>query len=386
MSRVQHVEVSVLPMERPSDVSALRVLLAEEVDARDVIAVIGKSEGTGLGRDQGRETADAAIRDVFARSLRIEPEAVADRICIVLSGGTPGVLTPHVAVVSRRWVPDDPTAGEGREGERQSGQNHKRLVVGAAHSRDILPEDVGRMAHIRTVADAVRQAMNDAGVSDPGDVHLVLVKAPSLTPEGIAAARGRGRDTVTSDLGIGPEGAICFSNDASALGVAAALGEVDEAALDDDVVRSDWSLYSEVAMTSSGGEKTHAEVLLLANAERAAGSLRIGHQPMTDILDQAAVDGALTNAGLPGSSPSATSADQVVYLLAKMIIPGSARLRGGRITLQDDPQGYHVAKAMGGYLLAATTGHTMSFVSGGERNSHQGPPEGNPLAAIVRLS
>jgi cyanuric acid amidohydrolase len=366
-------------------VSALRALLADEVDARDVIAVIGKSEGTGLGRDQGRETADAAIRDVFARSLGIEPEAVADRICIVLSGGTPGVLTPHVAVVSRRWVPDGPTSGEDQGGQRPSGENHKRLVVGAAHSRDILPEDVGRMAHIRTVADAVRQAMDDAGVSDPGDVHLVLVKAPSLTPEGIAAARERGHDTVTSDLGIGPEGAICFSNDASALGVAAALGEVDEAALDDDVVRGDWSLYSEVAMTSSGGEKTHAEVLLLANAERAAGSLRIGHRPMTDILDQTAVDGALTNAGLPGSSPSATSADQIVYLLAKMIIPGSARLRGGRITLQDDPQGYHVAKAMGGYLLAATTGHTMCFVSGGERNSHQGPPEGNPLAAIVRL-
>ena len=385
MSNVQQVEVSVLPMERPSDVSALRALLADEVDARDVIAVIGKSEGTGLGRDQGRETADAAIRDVFARSLGIEPEVVADRISIVLSGGTPGVLTPHVAVVSRRWVPDDSTSGEEQAGERCSGEDHKRLVVGAAHSRDILPEDVGRMAHIRTVADAVRQAMNDAGVSDPGDVHLVLVKAPSLTPEGIAAARERGHDTVTSDLGIGPEGAICFSNDASALGVAAALGEVDEAALRDDVVRRDWSLYSEVAMTSSGGEKTHAEVLLLANAERAAGSLRIGHRPMTDILDQAAVDGALVNAGLPGPSPSATSADQIVYLLAKMIIPGSPRLRGGRITLQDDPQGYHVAKAMGGYLLAATTGHTTCFVSGGERNSHQGPPEGNPLAAIVRL-
>ena len=48
MSGVQHVEVSVLPMERPSDVSGLRALLADEVDARDVIAVIGKSEGTGL--------------------------------------------------------------------------------------------------------------------------------------------------------------------------------------------------------------------------------------------------------------------------------------------------------------------------------------------------
>ena len=67
-----------------------------------------------------------------------------------------------------------------------------------------------------------------------------------------------------------------------------------------------------------------------------------------------------------------------------MIMPATSELDGRRITLLDDHVGYHVAKAMGGFLLASTTGRTEVFVSGGEQNSHQGPPDGNPLAVIVR--
>jgi cyanuric acid amidohydrolase len=35
-------------------------------------------------------------------------------------------------------------------------------------------------------------------------------------------------------------------------------------------------------------------------------------------------------------------------------------------------------------LVASVTGRTTNYVSGGERNSHQGPPGGNIVAAIVR--
>ena len=205
---------------------------------------------------------------------------------------------------------------------------------------------------------------------------------------------------MTRDLSVGPEGAICYSNDASALGVALATGEVSPDALRDDVVRRDFTLYSDVAITSSAGEKRHAEVVVLGNRTGAGGALRIGHSPMRDILDIDAVQRAVLNA-IPTDprprderersaheEPGPLNEDlrsRVVYLLAKMIIPGSDRLRGQRITLLDDPAGYHVAKAMGGFMLAAATGQTTSFVSGGERNSHQGPLDGNPLAAIVRV-
>jgi cyanuric acid amidohydrolase len=370
------IEVNVCQMRTPSDVSEIARLFDEGiVDPANVVALVGKSEGTGLGRDVGREAADMAIRSLLAQRLGCTPSEVADRLCIVLSGGSPGVITPHVAIFTR--MPDSPSV--------PAPSNEPRLVLGLSHSAEILPEEVGRMGQITKVRHAVTSAMRDAGLTNPEDVHLVLVKAPSLTSESIADAKSRGHDTVTLDVSIGPEGAICYSNDASALGVALALGEVADEEVNDAMVRRDWSIYSDVAMTSSGGEKTHAEVLLLGNAISSTSSLRIGHRSMKDIIDASAVQGALESAGItvaPGHVRGAH--DRIAYALAKMIMPETAELNGRRITMLDDPVGYHVAKAMGGFLLAATTGHTEVFVSGGERNSHQGPPNGNPLALIVK--
>ena len=41
--------------------------------------------------------------------------------------------------------------------------------------------------------------------------------------------------------------------------------------------------------------------------------------------------------------------------------------------------------ACDGMLVASVTGRTTNYVSGGERNSHQGPPGGNIVAAVVRM-
>lgn len=367
----QVVEIDVLEMRRPDDVSGLHELL-ERRPVDEIVAIVGKTEGSGLVKDPARETADQAIKELLADRLAISVESVSERVCMVLSGGSPGIITPHIAVITRSLAEEDDA------GRPDSGG---RLVVGLAHSQAIEPHEVGRTGQINKVRDAVRLALSDAQLDDPSMVHAVLVKAPALTEHGIAEAVRAGNDTVTKDLGIGPEGAMCFSNDASALGVAVALGEVRADQVNDAVVRTDFSLYSDVAMTSSGGEKTHAEVLVLGNSPAGHGRLRIGHSSMQDLLDVAAVGRAMLVADPSGSATS----DDVVYMMGKMIIPGSRTLRGRRITLHDDPVGYHVAKAMGGYLMAAATGNTCSFMSGGEQNSHQGPPDGNPMAAIVRV-
>jgi cyanuric acid amidohydrolase len=164
-----------------------------------------------------------------------------------------------------------------------------------------------------------------------------------------------------------------------------ALGEVSESALSDSVVRRNWDLYSNVAMTSSGGEKRHGEVLLFGNSTSSLSSLRIGHSVTKDFIDAEGVRNALRAAGLQFDGlPSESDLSRLVHVFAKSVIPGSDQVRGQRITLLDDVDAYQIGKALGGMLVASVTGRTTNYVSGGERNSHQGPPGGNVMAAVVR--
>src|SRR6266576_353089 len=244
--KAQRVEMFVCPSATPADTSELQKLAdSGKLKPDTLVALVGKTEGTGAHDDWGRVWADVSLRDWTARFLGVPVDEVAKHVIFVLSGGCPGVITPHIAAVTREWVdvPDERTAGD------------KRLVVGRAGSDPMSPEEVGRMGQIRKVAAATRLAMTDAGLSDPKDVHLVMVKVPGLTTASIQDAESRGKTVVSHDLTFGPEGAGSYANDAAALGVALALGEVQESSLSDEVVRRDWDLFSEAAVTSSGGEK-----------------------------------------------------------------------------------------------------------------------------------
>jgi cyanuric acid amidohydrolase len=242
------------------------------------------------------------------------------------------------------------------------------------------------MGQIRKVAAATHEAMKDAGLTDPKDVHLVMVKVPGLTTASIKDAESRGNTVVSHDLTFGPEGAGVYANDAAALGVAMALGEVPELSLSDGVVRRNWDLYSEVAMTSSGGEKRHGEVVVFGNSNASRSPLRIGHAITRDFIDAEGVRNALRSAGLrfKDGLPDEADLGRLVHVFAKSVIPGSDQVRGQRITLLDDADAYQIGKALGGMLVASVTGRTTNYVSGGERNSHQGPPGGNIVAAVVR--
>ncbi|MFI5282656.1 MAG: ring-opening amidohydrolase [Candidatus Dormibacterales bacterium] len=377
--KAQQVEMFVCPMASPSDTSGLQQLADQgRLSPDTLVALVGKTEGTGSHDDWGRVWADVALREWTARFLSVPVEEVAKRVIFVLSGGCPGVITPHIAAVTRRWV----------EVKEPSGSpDDKRLVVGRAGSEPIAPEEVGRMGQINKVADATRAAMRDAGLTDPKDVHLVMVKVPGLTTASIKDAESRGESVVSHDLTFGPEGAGAYANDAAALGVGLALGEVSASSLSDAVVRRDWNLYSEVAMTSSGGEKRHGEVVVFGNSVRSVSSLRIGHAVTKDFIDAQGVRNALRAAGLrfEGGLPDEADMGRLVHVFAKSVIPGSDMVRGQRITLLDDTDAYQIGKALGGMLVASVTGRTANYVSGGERNSHQGPPGGNIVAAVVHV-
>jgi len=374
--KAQRVDMFVCPMATPADTSGLQKLAdSGKIRPDTLVALVGKTEGTGQHDDWGRVWADVALREWTAKFLAIPVADVAQRVIFVLSGGCPGVITPHIAAVTREMVD---VTGSG---------DAKRLVVGRAGSEPMAPEEVGRMGQIHKVAEATHRAMSDAGLTDPGDVHLVMVKVPGLTVASIRDAESRGETVVSHDLTFGPEGAGSYANDAAALGVALALGEVQRSSLSDQVVRRNWDLYSEVAMTSSGGEKRHGEVVVFGNGAGAQSELQIGHAVTKDFIDAEGVRSALRSAGVKfngGLPDSDDLAKRLVHVFAKSVIPGSDQVRGNRITLLDDVDAYQIGKALGGMLIASVTGRTTNYVSGGERNSHQGPPGGNIVAAVVR--
>ena len=61
-------------------------------------AVLGKTEGNGLVNDFARGYASLALSLLFQRHL---PKPVADKICLVMSGGTEGAMAPHLIVCER---------------------------------------------------------------------------------------------------------------------------------------------------------------------------------------------------------------------------------------------------------------------------------------------
>lgn len=219
------VGVHKVAMAAPNDVSELAKLLASgEVVAADIVALIGKTEGNGGANDFTRGFATLSYQMLLAKHLDASLDEVAKRVAFIWSGGTEGVLSPHATVFTRK---DAPAAAGG-----------PRLTLGMSVTRDIPPEEVGTMAQVREVAKAVRECVRQAGIVNASDVHYVQVKGPLLTPATIADADRRKAPLVTRD----PNGSKPFARGATALGVAVALGEVDEKALSDGAIARDLDL------------------------------------------------------------------------------------------------------------------------------------------------
>ena len=229
------IEVAKVELKTVKDASGLEQRIAAgQFAADEVIAVIGKTEGNGGVNDFTRILADQAFRRVLLKHGTRSEAEVAD-VPMVWSGGCDGVITPHATVF----------ASNGKTGP----QAQSRLAIGTAMSAELLPEDIGRPAMVEKVADAVKAAMNDAGISDPKDVHYVQTKTPLLTIDAVLDAEKRGHDVaceVHDSMGV--------SNGTTALGIAVALGEIKMPRAEQ--ICKDLDLYSSVASCSSGVELT----------------------------------------------------------------------------------------------------------------------------------
>jgi cyanuric acid amidohydrolase len=372
-ARAVSVDVVRIPTKGPGDVSGLIQLIESgRIDPASILAVLGKTEGNGGVNDFTREYAVSALSVALAPYVALSPQRVEERIAFVMSGGTEGVLSPHITVFTRKLSENDGS---------QPKMAGKRLCIGIAHTRDFLPEEIGRGAQLVETEKAVAAAMADAGIDDASDVHFVQIKCPLLTSDRIEDAHGRGARPVTYSA----YGSMGYSRGASALGVAAALGEVRGDVTDEDILKN-YDLFSSVASTSAGIELMHNVVIVMGNARIATSPFVIGHAVMRDSIDMAAVVDALQSVGLQGKDASAlVTPDRLVNIFAKAEASPDGAVRGFRHTMLEDTDisaTRHARAAVGG-LISGLAGTGAVYVSGGAE--HQGPPGGGPVAVIARL-
>ena len=361
-----------LSMTHPGDVSALEGLIRDgSARAREIAAVIGKTEGNGGVNDFTRGYFTQSLMALLSRHLRESPETLARRIPCVLSGGCEGVLSPHYIVLT---VCAEAPAATG---------SAPALAIGTAMSEPLPAWEVGRPAHIRSVADAVATAMDGAQITDPADVHFVQVKCPCVTAARAEAARAPGKTVTTSD----PGRSMALARAAGAFGVALALGEIEASAAAERPLLGDFSVFSARASISSGIEVEANEVIVLGNSRRWSGPLTIAHRPMRDALDIAGVVDALADLGIAANPQvAAEDAARVAAVLVKCEPDRRGEVRGQRHTMLDDTDinaQRHIRGAVGG-LVAGVLGDTRIFVSGGAE--HQGPDGGGLIAVIARRS
>jgi cyanuric acid amidohydrolase len=347
----------------PDDVSGIEsAIAAGRIDPKGVIAVLGKTEGNGLVNDYARGYASFALGLMFQRHL---PNAEAEKICLVMSGGTEGGMSPHWTVFER---------------SEDNGAPGPSLAIGRSHTPALPAEQLGRMGQVDAVAAAVRAAMAEAGIRDAKDVHFVQVKCPLLTVARVEETDRRGADVATRDT----LKSMGLSRAASALGVAVALGEIERSRFGDADIGTNWSLASGLASCSAGVELLGHEVVVFGMSSAWSGPLAIDHAVMADAIDVEPVRAALARLGFtaPGQIREADR-KRLVAVLAKAEASHDGKLRGHRHTMLDDSDisSTRHARAFVCGALASLVGHAEIYVSGGAE--HQGPDGGGPVALIA---
>jgi ring-opening amidohydrolase-like protein len=360
------VEVAKVELKTVQDASGLEErILAGQFTADQVVAVVGKTEGNGGVNDFTRLLADHAFRRMLVKH-GTRGEAEVAKVPMVWSGGCDGVITPHATVFARN--------------DRSGPRDKARLVIGAAMSAELKPEDIGRLRMVEIVAEGVKAAMKNAGIEDPRDVHYVQPNTPLLTIDWVEDAKRRGKDVaceVHDSMGV--------SNGTTGLGIAVALGELPMPRAEQ--ICKDLDLYSSVASCSSGVELTQAQIVLMGNRAGAGGRYRIGHSVMKDALDLDGIYDAIRNAGLelPARPRAEDLGGRLVNCFIKCEADHRGKLRGRRQIMLDDSDVHHHRHSKGavGGVAAAAIGDPAVFVS--VDAMHQGPHGGGPVIAIVDL-
>lgn len=364
------VGVFKLPMSSPDDVSELEQLLAnQQIEADDIVGIIAQTEGTGYARGY----TSLCMQLLLSKHLNISVQDVFNRIPMMMIGLCGGLMSPHYTVFTRKIVaaPAHPPS-------------EKRLTVGIADTPVLLPEDYGTLTQVKLVAEAVEQAIAQAGITSLEDVHCVEVKCPAMTPARLNDAERRGVQVVSTNLGQ----ASSMAKGACALGVGLALQEILPESLDNSVINRNHSLYTNKGSVSAGGEQSACRILVMGNSAHSVSQYRVGHGVMTDQLDVAGVYEALHAAGLHHNGAlTPEQQSQIIQVFVNCGADAVTSVRGRRHTIHSDfLAGYAgiTAKAVANAVVASVVGDPMILASAG--NEHQGARGSNLVAAIVQVS
>jgi len=306
-------------------------------------------------------TGNGCVND-FSRTLAAavwEPLIPKDAITI-FSGGTEGVLSPHVTFIVRE-----------PEGV------HTGLVAAVTRTREFEPHEIGTVIQGVEVAKEI-EAILKAPSSIIIDLSLVLVKCPLLTTSKIEAITAQQGQPITHDT----YQSMAFSRYASAVGIEAAhrgaAGDIPGRATALESLSEEKShIWSAHASCSSGAELEDCHILALGTSARLGEKIRAISSVMADAIDARPVLDALERIRREGG--------EVVQVFAKAEADPKGAIRGMRHTMSTDSDihGTRHARAAVGGLIAGLTGDTQIYVSGGAEG--QGPPGGGSLCIVYRV-
>ena len=335
------IEIFKYPISSPADISPLRSLENEGYSSSDIVAVIGKTEGNGCVND-------------FSRTLaaHVWESQIPSTAVTVFSGGTEGVLCPHVTLLVQA-------------------RQHTGLLACSGRTRELRPDEIGTMDQSGEVNDTVSHMITEAGVTKES-VRLVLIKCPLLTSTAIESIRKTGQTPITTDT----YESMARSRYASSVGIALSLGEIQPDKVSATLVQSqEEAVWSARASCSSGAELNNCHVLILASDPgETPGRLRATSGYMKDAMDGGVLLDMMNRIN--------EQKGNVVQVFAKAEADPSGSIRGLRHTMNTDSDIHstrHARAAVGG-LVAGLVGDSAVYVSGGGEG--QGPPGGGSLCII----
>jgi cyanuric acid amidohydrolase len=357
--------VYVYPTQHPGDVRGMRDLIdSGGINPSAIQGVMITHEGDLVAN----HFALLEVANVLSEHTGLPRATIADTVPIQAMAGACGFMVPHTAVFVRNTVED-------------SSNGEKRFAVAGACTRRFEPHEVGSLTYARDISQVVSRLMKDADIESPADVHLVFVKAGWPNPHLYKTEETR-KDLLTNDWWE----AGALARGGAALGVALALGEINEDEITEDrVLRDSNVLYSTVAHCSSTEDRITAAVMLFGNSRNSTSSLAIGHGVLEDGLDKEGVKSILRTMGFQFDvSPTPKDLERIRYAWLKPKTAEAPALRGHRHTLMTHPAlgaiWWMVEKAPIHSMVASVLGTTVIEVATG--SEHQGPP-GKPLLAVL---